>query len=88
MLAVDEVTAALREIEPLLGQTTHSAAESVAVMHAIEPVRELIAQHGDHWIGLRQAKNLLATQRTCALMYLLRPDSYPMPDSLSRRFRE
>ena len=60
MAMVDEVTAALREMEPDLLKPTQSAMAAVTLGERIRAVRKLLAEHGDRWISVAEAKRLLA----------------------------
>jgi hypothetical protein len=60
MAVVDDVTTALREIEPELLQPTNSTLDAIDLGERIRAVRKLIAEHGDRWIGVSEAKRYLA----------------------------
>ena len=60
MALLDEVTTALREIEPELSQPTQSTVAAINLGDRIRAVRRLIAEHGDRWISVPEAKRYLA----------------------------
>jgi hypothetical protein len=69
MAAVDEVTRALKEIEPDLSRPAESAVESFALQDRIRALRKLIAEHGDRWISVAKAKRFLQFSSEKAIEY-------------------
>ena len=60
MATVDKVTAALREIEPDLAEPPKEGIDSVNLAERIRAVRKLLAKQEPRWVGLGEAKRLLA----------------------------
>lgn len=82
MAAVDEVTTALREIEPQLLRCTNSGMEAVDLAERIRTVRKLLSERGDRWIGVTEAKRYLQASSASRVkewvrMGLLRGRSLP-----------
>lgn len=60
MAVVDKATAALREIEPELAEPPKEGIDSINLADRIRAVRKLLAKQEPRWIGLKEAKRLLA----------------------------
>lgn len=60
MATVDKPTAALQEIEAQLVEPSKGGIESVHLAERIGEVRKLLAKQEQRWIGVREAKRLLA----------------------------
>jgi hypothetical protein len=60
MTVSDEVLNVLREIEPDLFQPPQGGTLSISLGARIRAVRKFLAEQGDRWIGVSEAKRLLA----------------------------
>lgn len=60
MGVVDEVAVALRRIEPQLLQPTKGGVDSVVLAEEIRAVRKLLTDRAARWVGVTEAKRLLA----------------------------
>jgi hypothetical protein len=59
MAAVDEVTVALREIEPQLSRPATTTVTALELLDKIKALRKLIQQYGDHWISIAKAQRYI-----------------------------
>jgi hypothetical protein len=59
MAAVDEVTMALREIEPQLSRPATTTVTALELLDKIKALRKLIQQYGDHWISIAKAQHYM-----------------------------
>jgi len=57
---LDEATRALKEIEPELLDSTKGGLDSVLLAEKIRAVRKLLSKREAQWVGMSEAKRLLA----------------------------